>query len=61
MIIYQLYDSADKIKKYERKNTMITKGSIIEQKLNKLQFWSLLYIFWFFDFDTGHKSKYIVI
>lgn len=38
MIIYQLYDSADKIKKYERKNTMITKGSIIEQKLNKLQF-----------------------
>lgn len=38
MIIYQLYDSADKIKKYERKNAMITKGSIIEQKLNKLQF-----------------------
>lgn len=32
MIIYQLYDSAEKIKKYERKNTIMIKESIIDQK-----------------------------
>ena len=37
MIIYQLYDSAEKIRKYERENTLITKESIIDQKLSKLQ------------------------